>query len=263
MKRNLKFGVVLLSTLLVGACAQERSSESGLKIINGIEVTSDDPIAKHVVAFATSGGVTCTGTLIKKDKILTAAHCLMTRFGRKNWVSMGLGVVDSSDVVSLSYEGQQHPDFHPDAAKYTINDVAIVTIDPDKVPDFMEPVDLLPEGQKLRIGEAVTLAGYGLIINKRFPSENVSNSESKLYKTETNVSRFDEKRHLVIYQSEDGVSSACSGDSGGPMFVKRGGRLYLAAITRGPILEDQQSIKCRGRGTYTDLAPHLTWISEN
>jgi len=67
------------------------------------------------------------------------------------------------------------------------------------------------------------------------------------------IQRTVEKRQEIEYGGHQG-RSACMGDSGGPAFIKRNGKLILAGITaRG-------SSECDEEGVETDVRYFHGWI---
>lgn len=86
-------------------------------------------------------------------------------------------------------------------------------------------------------------------------------SRPKLNKAMTNVEKL--IGNLIIYSSEDEVSSACYGDSGGPMFVETSSGLKQVGVTHGANLEKPKSmIGCYGTGVYMNLTKYKKFISD-
>ena len=126
----------------------------------------------------------------------------------------------------------------------------------------MVPAKLLAPTEAREKGQKVVLAGYGLVRDEKSPDGNRQNTERKLYSTTSAIDMVDKERGLIFYQSENKLNSACNGDSGGPMFVEKDGDLSIIGVVRGPDLQSPDSRACRGRGTYTDIAPNYDWIMQ-
>lgn len=83
----------------------------------------------------------------------------------------------------------------------------------------------------------------------------------KLMQTETTLHSF--PRNLIVYKSENGVSSACNGDSGGPMFVRKDGKLLQIGVTHSPNYEDPDSLThCLGTGVYMNVTKFNDFIEQ-
>ncbi len=111
-------------------------------------------------------------------------------------------------------------------------------------------------------GTPVVLAGYGTL-GIVGAATTITNTTKQLYETTTVIEGFDTARaNLISYRSPNGRNSACAGDSGGPMFIqdRASGELKVIGATRGPVIEDNESLRCVGRGTYTNAAYFKSWI---
>ena len=236
-------------------CTNTQSPGAQLKIVGGREIGLSDPVATSTLALVQpERGLQayCSGVLVGPNKAVTAAHCIQSE-EEPVYLAMGLGVVDRQDVVIRRGMGVIHPDYEVDSEMMTYNDVAVVNFtDSLPNPSYMTPVSLA-ESEALKVGAQVVLAGYGSI-GFREATGFIPNLAAKLRRTETVISRFvGSNAGLIVYDSADGIASACGGDSGGPMFVEAdNGPLQLVGITRGPVIEDPSSLRCRGRGTYTN-----------
>lgn len=110
---------------------------------------------------------------------------------------------------------------------------------------------------------ALNFASDGLV--KEYMEQIKLESENaysrKLMQTETTLESF--PRNLIVYRSENGVSSACNGDSGGPMFVRKDGRLLQIGVTHSPNYEDPNSLThCLGTGVYMNVTKFKDFIED-
>lgn len=259
--RTQKFLAVILATIFastLNACGSVETKSSTLKIVSGVAATLDDAVARHTLAMVKSqtdqGTPYCSAVLIGQDQVLTAAHCISSEED-PIYFALGLGLSDSLRPTIRRGMAIIHPEFRTGTDQMTYNDIALVNLtDNIANPAHMKPATLA-DINDFAAGSKVILAGYGSL-GYREGAGFISNRAVKLYQTSTVIDRFDDNNsNLIIYKSPDEISSACAGDSGGPMFIESAqGDLQVIGVTRGPVLGDANSLRCRGRGTYTNAA---------
>lgn len=243
---------------------------------NGIVELS---ISMKDAATGAQGTATCTGSLIAKNIVLTAAHCLADSG------ITSIAVVFTNDEnkatqadVRFASDGAMHPDFlkgvDPKAspAASVWNDIALVKLSEDAPADFK--LTRLPSSLdeiKLIANSKVTLAGFGItnsvvrriVRDKRGVQKIVSLSSvgsGVLRKVDGILVKqvtADKKEILLDQTSQRG---ACHGDSGGPAFVtaKDGSQIQVGLTSRGT----EKLGNCTESAVYTGVAAHLGWIAE-
>lgn len=366
------------SILSLTSCKTVEPAANALKINNGEQVSSDSLVAKSTVLLRGDGQNTCTGTIIGKRTILTAAHCIMDDFYQSaafDKLDVVFGYRFLENPIVISGDTVAHPDVNgfQGGRKFIQNDIGIVKLSRN-IPAGFEPVEISTANQ----GDEVILAGYGVtaeqeqaymkILNRRnqlkyestlrlinilgnnelkpelenwraaesamvdiadirakaarflaltkgvptdgsqeFPepakalykeisdatlvvaswimtkkldkvivdkakeSQDIINDPAasrefnRLQKTTTTVEQFYDQGNVIVYASANGENSACSGDSGGPMYVKRKGKLAVVGATSGPDMSRISSVEdfCRGIGLYTHVASFSSWIKQN
>ncbi|GEM_PF-2327237 len=213
-------------------------------IINGSAPDSPEHDATVSLHQLTNGGSQvyispfCSGTLISSEVILTAAHCLDTAKGGKNFKTMAPGALaiylgddpaaDILDHLYLVTETLIHPGYDRQALE---DDIALVRL--AAFPTEAAPIPYLPPAEGFTtndIGSTVNFAGFG-------DDEN-GNSGIKLQVDGTLGGLgcsvpgcFDAGVPATQVSYNQYNSGPCFGDSGGPMFVYRGSGTYVGALT--------------------------------
>lgn len=94
MKSALMIFFVLACMLLMN-CSPKSNTHSAIfagnvsaGIIDGVEMTAEESLSKHLVLIHDGSETFCTGALIAKDIVLTAAHCYNP--GRKMYIGFSI-----------------------------------------------------------------------------------------------------------------------------------------------------------------------------
>jgi secreted trypsin-like serine protease len=198
----------------------------------------------------------CTGTLITRTVVLTAAHCLDDTDTGDYRVFFGNDATRSGDLVTV-LQHVQHPGWDGSAPE-SGDDVALIRL-AGPAPAGVKPIPHLPAAKGLDdsdVGTDLEFSGFGL--------------------TESGSS--DEKLHVLVALdavcpgpdpcTDEGVEISprafgytqeaggpCFGDSGGPAFIVRDGYEYVAGIT-------SYGDDCEGYGVSTAVHPYQAWIED-
>ncbi len=219
-----------LAAVLSAGCAPPADIElgvHGLPIINGSPDT--DPVHAAIVAF-TFGGYMCTGTLISRDVILTAAHCASGYRPRDFTVYFGQSM-NSAQVRSVS-EVRVHPGWD---SYRLVNDIAMLRL-ASAPPAGVKPIPYLPKSLGLKQSELpkrLEFIGFGEDEYRRVGQRlTVWNDVDWICTNPSGCvvgSGYGASPNTIC--SDQSPGGPCHGDSGGPALLERNGRVYVAGIT--------------------------------
>ena len=214
--------VVVVASMAVLACTgctapmsadpgsdEESTRTTQQAITNG----DDDDDDQAVVGLMLQGKVYCTGVLVAKNVILTAAHCVKPTppdqvfFGSKPSSKKGTFIAVS--------DTKAHPDFDEDTL---VNDVAMVGL-AAKAPVAPLPVRLEAFDASFK-NMNIRLVGFGV------PSATAENDLRKRTGDSKIVSFTDDD-----FRFHATPAQTCNGDSGGPALATIDGKEYVVGIT--------------------------------
>ena len=248
-----KFLILLALSLSCG------SSHSELKIIGGKKVGFIKELSLSTVGiFQNSGTQHCSGTLIKKNQIITASHCL-ERLSPKDYY-----ILLEDGEFSKKYRAKKHYHFLPKKMKaaYPIFDVATIILEND-VDSRFKPISVLTDESALKENTKLKLLGYGKSKN-RCANQSCSGVKKSMDAEIKNYLNYNHLRHLIVIKSSK-IDGACNGDSGGPAFIHHDGSWKLAGITNGVdayITPNASTLKCeQGDVLYTYAGRYLKWAN--
>lgn len=282
---------LVLATALVTNCAPTNSpypansnydvyDSSG--IIGGTLATSQFQKENGVVQLkmiSKQGQATCTGTLIARNVVMTAAHCV-TDPDITN-VAVVFALTDkglTEEKIIFATDAAVHSDYielkNPETVKDSDiwNDIALVKLSKDAPVDFkLAQLPTKDTQVALLKGHQLTLSGYGItnaVVRREIKLANgktrvldmPSKGSGTLRKVEqivvTNVT--DDQKEITLDQTK--LRGACHGDSGGPAFIKlRNGSLLQVGVTsRGT----EKLGNCNQGAIYTGVIGQIQWIHE-
>ncbi|CAN5883946.1 hypothetical protein BH11MYX3_BH11MYX3_10100 [soil metagenome] len=225
MMKRLSVG---LGALLFPACvaAPPDTGRADQSIIGGTTTTTTQ-FPTVVGLENTPGNWFCTGTLIDKDWILTAAHCMdgetaatvKVRFDDNNINDTTGGI-----VVAVA-EIHSDPTFNFDDWD---NDIALLKLATSVTDREPTPVDR----DAIAFATAVTEVGYGDADNNGGGAGILRKLVMPTVDCAMASDAAISNANLLCFNASDGNSS-CYGDSGGPAFATVNGKLQVAGITSG------------------------------
>ena len=212
-----------LLILLCLACENKHEIHYSKDAIVGGEVIEKLDHPYNAVVKIYSDDFYCSGTLVKPDVVLTAAHCLPESYFDFRQTGPIKGVLPP--VSTIHYMTQSgvmtvpsktmvaHEYYHPSVweGKEIAYDVALIKLERPIVE--IKPLPLLLDEQETLNGEALEHAGFGQFTGR---VDVFDKSDDALRKMLFSDYRMED----ILIKTFDADAGPCIGDSGGPLIVK-------------------------------------------
>ena len=243
--------LALLPALLAGACgATGTDDEPGSDFASRAQaILSGDPTdAYPAVGMIKAAGVTdlCTATLVGRQTILTAAHCVYDYATRSMATAITFTLRGAADARGTTYRGtgaKVHP-LYVATDNVTIHDVAVVAL--DSAPPIAPVTVAVTVPPPL---ETIEVVGYGVTVPGSAP-------DGQLRVTRGAVGPL-MPTYFDLSATEEG--SFCHGDSGGPAFADGAHLLQIGIHSH---LNGGTGKNCSGRGREMRVDAYAQWIQE-
>jgi secreted trypsin-like serine protease len=237
---------------------------TGTRIVNGQEAARNSyPFMAALMRDFGRGGARqfCGGSLIDESHILTAAHCIdgLAASDVKT-LRVWLGAHDIKHGSKTEHKVIRiikHKDFDP---RTLVNDIAILTLNtPAKISNSIKTVCLpLVDAAE---NERVTVAGWG-------STSEGGGQPSKLHEVEVDVwsnqkcknsygNRIPGKIVDTMICAASSNKDSCSGDSGGPLYLRRNGGVCVQV---GIVSWGIGCARPDSPGVYTRVTKMMDWI---
>lgn len=216
----------VFAALALGACAPDlaavEADPAESWIINGQPATerwTTSTVALMYRSGVVLDGPYCSGVLVEPDLVLTAAHC--ADFVRASDIAVYVGVTPSRTQDGRTYlvsDIEVHPSWN---SRTLSNDLAALRLSrpvTQKVTYF--PVLSSAQGfTSADVGADAMAIGYG-----------VTESNDGGTRERAIVPILDVSFTPGVVYTDGATTSVCFGDSGGPLYVLRGGKVHVAGI---------------------------------
>ena len=194
-------------------------------------------------SFRYQGKHFCTATLVRPNKVLTAAHCFDPPTSQYyNQVDFVLGVnSNSSQVRSRVASFVKHPNYTKNGY---FRDMAVVTL-ATPITKVKPVLVYLGDPTSLK-GKAMVLVGFG----------RSGNDATQGIRREVEVSLSDVLQYKISYPWKG--QGSCYGDSGGPAYIQAGGKWRQVGITSHGTLGTPN---CQEKAYYTRIDAHKAFLA--
>ncbi|MFC4174316.1 S1 family peptidase [Microvirga sp. GCM10011540] len=224
--------------------------------------TTRDPngLRRSVVYIENSAGELCSGAVIARDLVLTAAHCMMDVASYRVVAVNRAFRPQRYAVVAMAV----HPTFVHGTTPRTQPgvDLAILKLGQPLSPDYA-PLD--PRlAVDIDTGNRVTIAGFGLLSERQRRTARILRQTDLVSLGPVEVAN----RVIIVADrtrlAETTGAGACRGDSGGPVLAAtRGGYRLLGIVSwSSGALRSRDTSACGGLTAVTPISEHLGWIME-
>jgi secreted trypsin-like serine protease len=193
------------------------------------------------------GGSFCTGTLIRAEWVLTAAHCLEDASPANTRFFVGS---DANDLTGGTFYPAREFRIHEGYARRTLaNDIALVHLQGPV--DGVTPIPYNTADLGPYEGQALLHIGFGAV-------EGVQES-GKGVKRSTSISIS--KLYSELFESAYNGTSTCFGDSGGPALLTIEDTVMIVGVTSaGAACFELGCDPCKTATTSTRVDAYAAWI---
>ena len=253
-----RFALLVLAGVLA-------ATPSALGVIGGHSVdVREAPWSAFVIHRAAGSTGVCSGAIVDASHVLTAAHCAIEGSAAAPASSLTVRAGVSNALTPSSADSRQdrsvanvrvHPGYVHGGTSGG-DDVAVLTL--------TAPLDLngvtaraiaLPTASTMvEVGDAVTLAGFGLKVDNGSIDGTLNGMSSTLVDQAECLDRGDDdSANGVLLCAFSGTSSPCNGDSGGALVLPGSTPVLIGVMSRGPLPCAVNSLAWYGNMTAPEL----------
>lgn len=238
-----------IGLILLSACTTlPATSDIESSIVGGQNAQSSE--FPSVVALENSASKWfCTGTLIDKDWILTAAHCVEGETAAGTEIRFDDTNVNDTTGGKVVKVAEIHANPGYDGVAWD-NDIALIKLATSVTDRAVTPIHrpvVAPASDVVQVGygDSSDQGGGGRL---RKLSTKTIDCAMVMDTTITGT-------HVVCFDQRDG-NGTCYGDSGGPSFVAVNGKLEVGAVTSGGTVDSCLA----GFDIQTSVNDELAWV---
>ncbi|KAJ8720280.1 hypothetical protein PYW07_012323 [Mythimna separata] len=244
--------------------AEEEYDQDPSRIVGGsASQLGQFPYQAGLLAQFAQGQGVCGGSLLRANRVLTAAHCWFDGQNQATSFTVVLGSVFlfSGGTRVSTNNVVMHGSWIPTLIR---NDVAIIRLNSNVGLSNTIAVIALPTGNELNenyAGENAIASGFGLTND----GGSISNTQALSHVTLPVITNAVCRSSfpLIVQDSNictsgAGGRSTCQGDSGGPLTVNRGGRPILIGITS---FGSARGCQVGSPAAFARVTSFISWIN--
>ncbi|KAL0832288.1 hypothetical protein ABMA28_001731 [Loxostege sticticalis] len=190
----------------------------GARVVGGLAVTPGE--FPWLAALLRDGKVICGATVVARDHLITATHCVHEVEASR--LSVLVGVYDVNKTHPVGFD-VSHVTQHPDFNRYNYdNDIAVLRL-ASPLPDNLYRPACLPDDEDMLGGADAVVSGWGSTVEKGPASNIPMKADVQIWAQEecagAGYGRGKVTPRMLCANAPK--RDACTGDSGGPLLLSQ------------------------------------------
>lgn len=246
--------LVLAAFMTISAAPAFAANDIETKIVGGVEASIGE--FPYIVSLQ-AGSHFCGGSLIAKNWVLTAGHCVRGISVK----TLVVGLHDRRQTVNAELITPAriipHPNYNPRTLE---NDFALIQLSENSRYEPIQlvggEIDIPRDGRQI----TATTAGWGTLREGGGASLTLQKVDVPLVDSVTCAEKYRSRLYpetMLCAGLPEGGKDACQGDSGGPLIVKNGNTHILAGV----VSWGDGCARAKYYGIYSKVSSALNWIA--